>query len=503
MRVSQFLEHHGIQRNPFAEEDAQTDPVFKEHCIASTYHPAWDKVYGDPREPSTSIVFGEKGSGKTAMRLQIARHIEQFNEEEPERRLFVIHYDDFNPFLDRFRDRLGKKRHRRAEKILEQWRLWDHMDCILSLGVTGLVDRLVDHEHRSRSVDADVGPSDASKLSRHQCRDLLLLAACYDCSTAGTFRGRWSTLRKILKFPTWKSYWDMALGVVWTVAAIWLIVSLVMADYKAWLQPTWIVLLMLLAVAGWVPRWWRMFKSWNRAGSILKWMRTGNHDRADLRQALQRFTSAELAGQPLPNKDSTDDRYELLMKFQNILETLGFPGVVVLVDRVDEPHLINGSAELMQLFLWPMLDNKFLKHPGMGMKLMLPIELTRFIEREDRSFYQRSRLDKQNVISNFEWTGEALYDVANARIAACASGKAPELRDLFDDSVSQSRLMDALKSLRVPRHLFKFLYRLVVTHCNAHTDLEPVWKIPIGTFESTLALTLADQDAFDRGMGAG
>ena len=40
MRIQQFLQHHGIVRNPFAEEDAQTDPVFKDFCIASTYHPS-------------------------------------------------------------------------------------------------------------------------------------------------------------------------------------------------------------------------------------------------------------------------------------------------------------------------------------------------------------------------------------------------------------------------------------------------------------------------------
>jgi len=85
----------------------RTDPVFKDHCIDSTYHPTWDKVYGDPREPSTAIVFGEKGAGKTAVSLQIARHLAAFNRDNPGQRLMVIHYDDFNPFLDRFRDRLA------------------------------------------------------------------------------------------------------------------------------------------------------------------------------------------------------------------------------------------------------------------------------------------------------------------------------------------------------------------------------------------------------------
>ena len=141
MRIQQFLEHHQIVRNPFAEEDAQTDPVFKEHCIASTYHPTWDKVYGDPAEPATSIVFGEKGSGKTAMRLQISSHLDQYNREHPNERLFVVHYDDFNPFLDRFRSRLSRRR-RRADRVLAEWRLWDHRDVILSLSVTDLVDQL-------------------------------------------------------------------------------------------------------------------------------------------------------------------------------------------------------------------------------------------------------------------------------------------------------------------------------------------------------------------------
>ena len=135
---------------------------------------------------------------------------------------------------------------------------------------------------------------------------------------------------------------------------------------------------------------------------------------------------------------------------------------------------------------------------------MLPIELTRFIDREDRDFYQRARLDKQNMVPNFEWSGEALYDVTTARVNACAANNGtPNLREMFDPALTDRRLIDAFRSLRVPRHLFKFLYRVLVNHCNAHTDSEPVWQISPQTFESTLAVFLRDQDAFDRGMGAG
>lgn len=501
MKIQQFLEHHGIERNPFAEEDAQTDPVFKDHCIASTYHPAWDKVYGDPTDPSTSIVFGEKGSGKTAMRLQIARHLAEFNRQHPRERLFVIHYDDFNPFLDRFRDRLPGRR-QRPDRVLGEWKLWDHMDCILSLGVTGLVDRVLDVRQPSPFVECLVESDRIAKLDRHQVRDLLLLAACYDQSHAETFTGRWERLRRTLKFKTWKTQWDFALGCAWSTAIAALVVTLMVKGHGDWVSPLWVWA--LVGLAGWIPWVRRAFKAWRLARSILRRMRVGARETGPLRRALMRFSSAELSSQPLPNKESTDDRYELLQKLQALLQTLGHSGVVVLIDRVDEPHLVNGAAEQMRALVWPLLDNKFLKQPGVGFKLMLPLELTRFVEREDRDFYQRARLDKQNMISSFEWTGEALYDVANARLRACAAeGARPTLRALFDESVTDRRLVEAMRSLRTPRHLHKFLYRLLVAHCNSHTEEAPAWQISADRFEPTLALYVREQDAFDRGMGAG
>ena len=501
MKIQQFLDHHGIIKNPFAEEDAQTDPVFKEHCIESTYHPTWDKVYGDPREPASAIVFGEKGSGKTAMRLQLARHLEQFNKDHAGKRLLVIHYDDFNPFLDRFRDRLSS-RNRTGDKVLGQWKLWDHMDAILSLGVTGLVDRILDVRQPSTSVICDIDQSKVGQLDRHQARDLLLLAACYDQSTSETFKGRWHRLRQRLKFGTLKAQWQLALGWAWMLLWLTIIVTFFAKGMGDWLWPLWLYL--GLSLVGWIPWLRHLWKNYWLSRGILAQMRVGNREAGPLRQVLMQFTPPELSSQPLPNRDNTDGRYELLMKFQALLQSLGYPGIIVLVDRVDEPHLVNGSAELMKALVWPMLDNKFLKHPGMGLKLMLPMELTRFVEREERDFYQRARLDKQNMIPTFEWTGEALFDVASARIKACAGeGAKPNLRMLFEPALSDGRMIEAFRSLRVPRRLFKFLFMLLTKHCNAYRDEEPSWQISSGMFESVLALSQRDQDAFDRGVGAG
>ena len=133
MKVQQFLEHHGIKENPFGQEDAQSDHVFKEFCLNGTHHPVWDKIFSNPTNPSTSVVFGEKGAGKTAIRMQMIEQLQKHNSSHPENRVLVIEYDDFNPFLDCFRERYSG-RNRRPERLLSHWRLWDHMDAMPFIG---------------------------------------------------------------------------------------------------------------------------------------------------------------------------------------------------------------------------------------------------------------------------------------------------------------------------------------------------------------------------------
>ena len=498
MRLKQLLEHHGIAVNPFAEEDAQSDPVFKERCRDATYHPAWDKVYGDPTEPATSIVFGEKGAGKTAMRMQMTGRMALYNAQPGNGRLFVIEYDNFNPFLDHFADRLSARKQRDPAKVLAEWKLWDHMDAILSLGITSLVDRLLGVPQPTGPAANHVNSDRVRTLDRQQKRDLLVLAACYDNSTGEGVASRWSRLARRIGFHTWYMWWDRVLGAAVTVAVI---AAVIYWRQWSWLATAWPC---LIVAAGWLP-WLARFWKWHfTARRIARNVRVLRPHVASLRRVLMRFPKRDIDGQPLPESQRTDDRYELLAKLQGVLKSLGCEGVVVLVDRVDEPHLITGSVERMRDLIWSMLDNKFLKQPGMGLKLLLPRELADYLHREDRDFYQRARLDKQNMIPSLEWSGEALYDLANARIRSCGvNGKAPALRTLLDESITDQRLVDAFRLLRVPRHLFKFLYRLLVAHCNAHTDDKPAWKVARETFEATLAVYSRDQDAVDRGLQAG
>ncbi len=494
MNTQTFLEHHGIVRNPFAEEDAQTDPVFKRYCIRNAYHPAWDKVYGDPTEPATAIIFGPKGSGKTAMRLQIDQHLVQFNAEHPGDRVYIIRYDDFNPFLDHFCQRLGKRAARKPEKALDAWRLWDHMDAIMCIGVTELIDQVLadDNGGRSRTDDGNrIDAGRASKLDRNDARDLLLLAACYDQSTTSTFSGRIAQLRQRLGFSKWMASIDLYLGVCWSILVTIVIGGLFWNSADAEGVRTWnlLWLIPILIFFGMLPYAIRLIKNHFAAAGIHRHMRVGKRETGAVRKVLMQFPSRELESQPVPRYDRTDDRYELLRKFQGVLSRLGFDGMIVLMDRVDEPHMTGGKPELMRRFVWPLLDNKLLKHPGLGFKMMLPEELYRDTERETREFHERARLDKQNVIPAFQWTGESLYDLTRSRMSACAAeGQKPEPRDLFEDSLSYEKMLVAFESLRVPRHLFRFLYRVVSDHCNRFTDSDPQFKIEKSTFETVLAV---------------
>src|SRR6516164_1123017 len=238
MKTEQFLQHHGIKGNPFSEEDAQTDTVFKRRCLATIHHPAWNKFFGSPADPSTALVFGEKGSGKTALRLQAISEFEAYNQANPSDRVFVISYDDFNPYLDHYRQAI---RARDAADVLKRWQLQDHMDAILSLGVTQLVDLLTTEK------------MDLSVLSLDQRRDLLLLAALYDASTGEPIDRRWSRLRRRSGFrPLW-SRRDLQIGFGTT-----LLVILLIATFPGLRSLSVLPWLLVPILAGWLYWGWRL-----------------------------------------------------------------------------------------------------------------------------------------------------------------------------------------------------------------------------------------------------
>lgn len=492
MKTDQFLKHHGVVGNPFSEEDAQTDSVFKGGCLGTVHHPAWDKFFGSPAEPSTALIFGEKGSGKTALRLQAMAELQEYNDKNPEKRVFVVSYDDFNPFLDHFRAALKT---RDTTQALLRFRLQDHMDAILALAVTKLVDEL-----SAEKVDL-------SRLTPDRRRDLLMLAALYDQSTGEPIGKRWNRLRRRSGFrPLWARR-DLQIGLGVTAAVVLLLVAFpALRDFRPAL---WLGGAILL---GWLYWGWRLARAEWFARDIRRGLRVLARDPSALRWELLWFQPGELGGQPLPTaaRSGGEERFELLRKFQAVLGDLGYKGIVVLVDRVDEPQSIEGDPRKMRALIWPMLDHKFLRHPGIGLKLLLPIELAYYLEKEDKEFYDRARPDKLNMIKPLRWTGPSLYDLASDRLRACqddgavaASEGAVRLRQFVDPAVSDDTLKDALGNLRTPRQLFKFLHRLIEEHCHRHTEDNPRWTIDPDTFRTVYAAHMRDLEAFDRGYGHG
>lgn len=494
MNLQDFLQHHHLAHNPFAEEDAQTDAVFKQHCIDSTFHPAWDKVFGSPADPSTSIVFGQKGSGKTAMRLQLDKHIRAYNRQNPDARVFVIHYDDFNGYIGHMQAHLGGWSTRKPEKVLGHFGIQDHMDAILAQGVTALVDQVLQTSQSSLNPDAAVRQDAVDRLDKNQRADLLLLATSYDQSMLGNTSVRWEQLRSRLRIPKWQASVDWLIA--WLGSAIaaavfaWLFYR---GDLKLVTAAVGFIVVALLVSGKYL---WRLFHCYARARQMSRNCRVRRQSISEQARLMLKQPWSRWASEPMPVDRVSASRYELLEKFQHILRTLGFPGILVLVDRVDEPQLVNGQPERMRLLVWPLLDNKLLKHPGVGFKLLLPQELQYFVDRETREFHERARLDKQNVIAGFDWTGEALFDLTSARMKACAEpGFTPMPTDLFDPAIDAQRLIGAMRDLRVPRNLFRFLYRVVSEHCKKYTASQPQYKVAVSTFESVLAVS---QEEFRR-----
>ncbi len=492
MNIARFFEHWSIAENPFQAEEARHDPVFQRLGPQKVRHPDFEKILGDLSRPSSSIVFGEKGSGKTAIRLQIEKSVREHNVKSPGERVMLIPYDDLNSALDRFVDAARKREDEDELKTLKRFTLSDHMDAILHSATVRIVDGLLG-DARSDG-DAPVGRSEG-KLLRGAApsvrRDMMVLQALYDRPSDAP--GRTQQLRRLIKAPRGhgRTLWDVIVAIGWLPAAgaFWLneegYIPGLGFDLGKWvffvLAGLWALVFLKWLLFDLALHRWMLGRVARRVASQL---RTLGRSPESLAASLAQLPKEDRATSGLPMSTDDDARYAMFARLSRALRAMEHRAAMVVIDRLDEPMLISGDSERMKAVAWPLMNNKFLQIPGFGLKMLLPIELRHALFRESSAFFQEARLDKQNLIEQLKWTGATLYDLCNARLAACRPGNETiNLVDLFDENVKRQDLVDALDQMQQPRDAFKLLYRCVQEHCSNVTDEAPEWEIPRLTLE--------------------
>lgn len=530
MNIAQFLEHWRIAENPFRGEEARRDPVFARigfdraaaepepkpgpevvqaampqvpaapapaHTSIATHHSEFDKILGDLDRPASSIVFGEKGSGKTAIRLQLTDRISAFNAGLPDRKVLLIPYDDLNGVLDRYCRRMGGKS---PQEALAKFRLADHLDAILSQVVPRFVEQVMAPPGRpvapalgsSAAERLDLGPDPRRLLRKRpmsERRDVLLLQAVYDRPDVAHLRT--ARLRRMLWLPPmWSELpWMLLeyLGWIPAAAMVWWELSqghgLTLDSRPGYiigaLVGLWALVLMKRLV-------WDKLARMRLARRVRRQVRVQGRGDTYYARSIRQLDPALRDGSHLPLNDANEARYAMLARLRGLLRHFGYAGIVVVIDRVDEPTIVSGDADRMKAVVWPLLNNKFLQLEGVGVKMLLPIELRHALFKESSAFFQEARLDKQNMVERLVWTGSLLYELCEARLRACMTPDAPAtgLLDLFAEDVTGRDLVDALEQMHQPRDAFKFLYACIAEHCSNVTVDQGQWKIPKATLDT-------------------
>jgi hypothetical protein len=501
MNVTTFLTHYGISENPFRAEEAAQDVVF-ERIESECRHPDFEKICGDFRRPSSSIVFGERGSGKTAIRMQIEHEIEVYNLINPSARCLVVAYDDLNPVLDHFASTVGRGSPNAA---LKEFRLTDHMDAMLASVVPAMVDQLLGTLRGRREplvLDGDLHKR-LRQLDPATKRDLLMLQLCYD--QPGAAADRTMALKKALRYRSnnlvsERKWATIVLGALTLIAlGAFLVVN---PETNRLLWGSGLAALFLITVFLGARFLWSWTTTQRLANGLHRSLRILHRPVASFRRSLLAFRTEETEAADLPCGSGDEPRYAMFARLKNVIRPFGYESVVILVDRIDEPTMVRGEPARMQALVWPLLNNKFLQQTDLGIKLLLPVELRYQLNREGGDFFREARLDKQNLVDRLSWSGATLYDLCTARLNACRSEEREDpvsIMDFFDESVTHQHVVDALDQMQQPRDAFKFLYQLLQEHCSNVPEEAPVWKIAGETLDSVRKLQAQRLAAMLRG----
>lgn len=456
LAIEDWRRHWGIKRDPFLSKDAEHDSILLERGVAAA-HPEFEKVLGEVGSLGPSIVFGEKGSGKSGLRMMVKQRLEEWNGAHPDRRVLVLQYIDFNPYLEH----LARIQEKVRPKKRTPWSLADHVDAILSLGVTRLVDLILG------------GQVDAKALGGKQRTELLLLAGLYHSSEQRTTNDVVRKLRSKLKGPI-RGSMARRFALLLAIAAVFIGIgwgaALVpeLESARQWIvDRPWIV---AVVFGAWLlGELWSQLRIATLARAPKRSVRILPSEASALRGVLREVRGRDRAEFALPHDRDEESRFKLLKHFLHISDQLGYPSVAVLMDRVDEPGSVAGQASVMRGFVEPMVNLKFLTLKELSLKLFLPIELREIERTASSDTMKQMRFDRWHVVEELRWSGSELFDIADRRLAASMGEGAEELHldALFGADVGRVLLERTLGTLGTPRLVFAFLNDLFQEHARS------------------------------------
>ncbi len=458
MNAEEFLHRHGLAMNPFAAEDAMQDAVLAR--TADTWrHPDFAKVLGDMKHPSPAVVFGQRGAGKTALRLQMEHALAAWNQQRHGSRVAVIPHDAFDTML------LSIARHdglRDSAAALDGLRLSDHMDAMLHRIVPQVVDQVLGRPNAMVLVAGNLRRV-MRRASPGVRRDLLLLQVAYDSPSASGRRSR--RLRRALRCSGSSG---ATLAGVWSVLFLGVAAALGLMGAGQPPVVSYLIPAAVFALAGALTGWvWTIRKA--RVALIARRMsksiRISQREGSSCRESLHQLPM-EVLENNLPQDRNEDSRFTMFDRLSRVLAVAEYGSISIFVDRVDEPTCVAGDPQRMQKLVWPLLSSRFLQHQGLAVKLLLPKELGDLASRADHDFHRGARLDKHNLIDRLQWTGAMLVEVCDARLQAAMKpgARAIKIEDLFDEAVGRAKLADAMERCGTPREACRLMYGAMQEH---------------------------------------
>ncbi len=456
----------GLKEAPFVHEDADRDPLL-DRVDSWAVHRSYERLVGSDGEPSSAVIFGERGSGKSALRRSVARGLSASGKS------LTVEITDVDPWLEIFQDRRGNNESE-SRDFGDLTRV-DLIDLMLSAGLMRLSEVLGEDPQR------------LSKLDASERAELILLVAAYHADLEGDREERVHSLLAARGGRQWLMA-RVGLGLVGATMCLAPLLQLQgWWPLKSSLVPSLAVVgAVLLGFLG-MHAVWRSVLARSAARRIIRSMSITQPDRALLHRALVTLPRSSKPQFMRGAESAEEGRYRLLRRVIQLVRRMKWSGLVLLVDRIDESTLLEARADSMSSFIDPVLEHKLLQLDGFGLKLFLPVELTPMVRGAGPERLRRMRLDKATLVDEMRWSGQELLELADRRLAAASNGPSASLADLLSADLDLIEMRDALDGLGTPRMAFAFLRDLFADHARELPDDlprdSPEWCVGRASFE--------------------